>query len=333
MNEKFESSGMKPCVLSDVAEAMLSSIPETLSGMPSMPSMPSVPSMSEIERSMQSGWTSITGSLGLANSLPEQQAAASGIAAWTAFQDAPSTSFQDAPSTAQPTPLAQPAPLLAQQQQLASSSGHADADPFAQLYSARTGSTAAPASPTAVNRIQSSSSLARSTAEQAAAATPAGSFTLPRKPATGLQSIDPLNAAREAASVPLMSMASSKQPLTPRGASQLQRLSQHSPSTSADDAQNVSMPASLEGSPSNVWSDFTTAANTSYAAEQQATASDLRKVDQPASSGLATDPWAAWAGPTTVQQSPAQQSQRPVQDQFSIQHLDANSKQASLLDL
>lgn len=288
-------------------EAMLSSIPETLSGIPSIPSLPSVPSMSEIERSMQSGWSSFTGSLGLSASAAEsQQQQQPANIGWTAFEDTANTAQMTAPAQ-------QPAPTAS-----------AQLDPFAQLSALSIGSTAAQAS-----GQQSATAVASSSSEQAAAPRSA-SFTAPQRQATGLQSLDPLNAAKEAASMPLRSMPSTKQPLTPRGGSQHQLSSQPSSPPGKVDRGAGSATPSVVASPSNDWSDFTTASSTSHPDKQQGQGPESVHVQQQAAvdDAVGEDDWAGWTGQTEFTAQP----QAHTQDQ-PLQGLDAGSKQASLLDM
>ena len=161
-------------------EAMLSSIPETLS---SIPSMPSVPSMSEIERSMQSGWSSFTGSLGLSPA-PQQEAGG-----WTAFAEESSSMPNTDAAPAMPPAAGALAPSSVDAPHAyASSSAMAGSD-FQQ------------------SRL-SVGSISQGGQPLSAGQTPLGS---PRRKSTGLQSIDPLTAAKEAASVPLRAMPSYKQ--------------------------------------------------------------------------------------------------------------------------
>lgn len=306
-------------------EAMLSSIPETFSSIPSMPSMPSVPSMSEIDRSMrsgsaalQSGWSSFTGSLGLSTSAAEaqsqqQQQQQAGSTGWAAFEDMPHTA-QSSASAAPPQP---PVPSAA-----------AQLDPFAELTDIRLGSTATQtASSGQAPAAQPGAASARTSSDLAAAASSA-SFTLPRRQPTGLQSIDPLNAAKEAASMPLRSMPSSKQPMTPRGTSQHQLSNQQS---SADTSLVGSSLHSVTTSPSNNWSDFAVASSIGHSESQRVEASDRIHMQQTGVAGNAadTDTWASWQG--EIATAPQQQPQ--LHDQMPTQSLDTGSKQASLLDL
>lgn len=287
-------------------EAMLSSIPETLSSIPSMPtmaSMPSVPSMSDIERSMQSGtaalqsgWSSFTGSLGLSTAAVEPQQQAPANTGWVAFADTPSTAQSSA------APLQPPINAAAQ------------LDPFAELSNMHLGS----------EPIQAASSIEAPAPHPAtpAESTSSASFTMPRRQPTGLQSLDPLNAAKEAASVPLRSMSSAKQPMTPRDSSQHQLSSQQ---CSADRPLDGSGLMSMTTSPSKNWSDFAVAPCIGQSVISQAEAPQRTTLQAQA----ATDAWADWKGDATV----APQHQTPSVDQHPTAHLDIQSKQASLLDL
>ena len=284
-------------------EAMLSSIPETLS---SIPSMPSVPSMSEIERSMQSGWSSFTGSLGLSHA-PEQEAATP--ASWTAFAEESSS-----------VPNTHAAPAM-------------PAAPGALAPSSVDGPHAyAPSSAMAGHDFQQSRLSVGSTSQggqpPSAGQTPLGS---PRRKPTGLQSIDPLAAAKEAASVPLRAMPSYKQMPSPRGESQQQGPSAHS-------SQGVSNRSAAAGShddafapkdaiASNDWSDFATAHPVDSFSAQQSPRRHAQTQDNTSAAGA--NLWAQWSVPA-------------AQDVTAGQHTDTSASdgpatvltgQLSLLDL
>ncbi len=287
-------------------EAMLSSIPETLSSIPSMPSMPSVPSMSEIERSMQSGWSSFTGSLGLSPA-PQQEAATPG--GWTAFADE---------SSSMPNTDAAPA-MPAAPGALAPSSVDA---PHAYA------SSSAMAGPDFQQSRLSVGSISQGGQPPPAGQTPLGS---PRRKPTGLQSIDPLTAAKEAASVPLRAMPSYKQMPSPRGESQQQGPSAHS-------AQGVSNSSAAAGShedafapkdviASNDWSDFATAHSVDSSSAQHSPRQHAQTQDT--SSAAGADLWAQWSVPAAQDVAAGQRTDTSTADGPAT----ALTGQLSLLDL
>ena len=274
-------------------ESMLSSIPETLSGMPSMSSMPSVPSMSDIEKSMQSGWSSFTGSLGLSPSpspaQPHQQPAAP--AGWVAFANDAGTlpassapveaSARSMPFSSQP---AQPSSTLTSQQDSVLLPG--------------TG-TSAGSSPSSMS-VRAADGDAGSTGGR----TPLAS---PRKKPTGLQALDPLTAAKEAASVPLRAMSSFRQDSSGSSSHQANhgllatQASSNRGSGIAAHAEQASIPA-MDLCPSSDWSEFA-AAQADPAAMQPLprevtqASSAVRSIDNRAN----TDVWAQWSMPANVQ--------------------------------
>ena len=268
-------------------ESMLSSIPETLSG------MPSVPSMSDIEKSMQSGWSSFTGSLGLSPSIaqPHQQPVAP--AGWVAFADdagtlpassAPAeTAVRGAPFSSQP---AQPSSTVASQQ---------DSVLFPGINSGFP--------PSSVSVM-----AADGDAGTTAGHTPLAS---PRKKPTGLQALDPLTAVKEAASVPLRAMSSFRQDSSgPSSHKANHGLLATQASTSrgsgtAAHAEEASIPA-MDVCPSSDWSEFA-AAQADPAAMQplprevtQASSAVVQSIDSRAN----TDVWAQWSTPANVQTQP-----------------------------
>ena len=273
-------------------ESMLSSIPETLSG---MPSMPSVPSMSDLEKSMQSGWSSFTGSLGLSLSLspaqPHQQPAAP--AGWVAFADDVSTlpastapaeaSARGMPFTSQP---AQPSNTVASQQDSVLLPGSSSGFP-----------------PSSVS-VRAADGDAGSTGGH----TPLAS---PRKKPTGLQALDPLTAVKEAASVPLRSMASLRQDSS--GPSSLKaksgllatQASTNRGSGVAAYAEEASIPAT-DVCPSSDWSEFAAAQAADPAAMQPLPreVTQASNAVQSIDSRTGTDVWAQWSMPANVQAQP-----------------------------
>lgn len=284
-------------------EAMLSSIPETHS---SIPSMPSVPSMSEIERSMQSGWSSFTGSLGLSHA-PQQEAATP--AGWTAFAEE---------SSSMPNTDAAPAMPAAAAGALAPSGVDAR-----HAYA----SSSAMAGPDFQHSRLSVASTSPGGHPPPAGQTPLGS---PRRKPTGLQSIDPLTAAKEAASVPLRAMPSYKQMPSPRGESQQQGPSAHS-------VQGVSNRSAAAGShhddafapkdaiASNDWSDFAAAHPEDSSNAQQSPRQHAQTQDTTSAAGA--DLWAQWSVP--VAQDVAAGTDTRVADGPAT----ALTGQLSLLDL
>ncbi len=285
-------------------EAMLSSIPETLS---SIPSMPSVPSMSEIERSMQSGWSSFTGSLGLSPA-PQQEAATP--AGWTAFAEE---------SSSMPNTDAAPA-MPAAANALAPSS--MDAPP---AYA----SSSAMAAPDFQQSRLSVGSTSQGGKPQPAGQTPLGS---PRRKPTGLQSIDPLTAAKEAASVPLRAMPSYKQMPSPRGESQQQ-------GPSAQSSQGVSNRIAAAGSQSgdafapkdvvasNDWSDFATAHSVDSSSAQHSPRQHAQTQDTTSAAGA--DLWAQWSVPAAQDVAAGRRNDTSTADGPAT----ALTGQLSLLDL
>ena len=273
-------------------ESMLSSIPETLSSKPSMPSMPSVPSMSDIERSMQSGWSSFTGSLGLSPSPAQPQQQPPAPAGWVAFADDASTlpantapaqtSARGMPSNSQP---AQPSNIVAP-----------------QLGSMLLPGTTCAVSPSDVS-VRASDGNAGSTGGHTPLASPC------KKP-TGLQALDPLTAAKEAASVPLRAMSSFRQDSS--GTSSL-KASTGMPATQASSdrggiaaqPQEASLPA-VDVCLSSDWSEFAAAQAADPAAMQPlprevARASNaVQSIDKRAN----TDVWAQWSMPANVLAQP-----------------------------
>ena len=262
-------------------EAMLSSIPESLS-IPSMPSMPSVPSMSDIERSMQSGWSSFTGSLGLSPA-PQQEAATP--AGWAAFaDDGPLASASHAVPAVPPAATAAVRPSTSEL-------------PYANV------SSSAVSGP---EPQQGRLSLAGTS--QAGQSLPGNQtpFTSSRRKPTGLQSIDPLAAAKEAASVPLRAMSSMKQMPSPRGGSQQPGMAATPPQGGGDRIAaasaglvDASVPV-MDASPSNDWSDFATA----HPLDNGDAQSPARHAQpqggvqmQDPSNAVGTDLWAQWSIP------------------------------------
>ena len=283
-------------------EAMLSSIPETLS---SIPSMPSVPSMSEIEQSMQSGWSSFTGSLGLSPA-PQQEAATP--AGWTAFAEELSSMPNTDAAPAMPAAAGALAPS-------SMNAPHAYASSSAMAGS---------------DFQQSRLSVGSNNQPPPAGQTPLGS---PRRKPTGLQSIDPLTAAREAASVPLRAMPSYKQMPSPRGEIQQQGSSAHS-------SQGVSNSSAAAGShhddafarkdviASNDWSDFAAAHPVDSTSAQQSPKQHAQTQDTNSAAGA--DLWAQWNVPAAQDDVPAgQHSDTSAADGPAT----ALTGQLSLLDL
>lgn len=302
-------------------EAMLSSIPETLSGMPSMPSMPSVPSMSDIEKSMSSGWSSFTGSLGLspAPAQPQQQPPAP--AGWVAFAEASPTQ----PAATEPAPVTATSNMPAALQ-----AGPANTAAFQQAGAPDAGSQPLQSrmSVTAPD-LGGSSSVSH---------TP---LTSPRLKPTGLQSIDPLTAVKAAASVPLRAMSACRQDSS--SASSSQRM--HSASLNAQTdtrgssvAVDAAMPT-VDSSPSSDWSDYSSA----QAAGLSAMHPLPREVTQPASSvqalpadgAASTDLWAQWSMPSAAQTQPGNAPPDKAQGHDSEAALSASvsADQFSLLDM
>ena len=285
-------------------EAMLSSIPETLSG---IPSMPTVPSMSEIERSMQSGWSSFTGSLGLSHA-PQQEAATP--AGWTAFAEESSSMPNTNAAPAMPPAPGAPAPSsMDAPHAYASSSAMAGPD-FQQ------------------------SRLSLGSSSQGGHPAPAGQTPLgsPRRKTTGLQSIDPLTAAKEAASVPLRAMPSYKQMPSPRGVSQQQ-------GPNAQFSQGVSNRSAAVGShhddafapkdaiASNDWSDFATAHPVDSSSAQQSPRQHAHTQDTTSAAGA--DLWAQWNVPAAQDVAAGQRTDTSASDGPAT----ALTGQLSLLDL
>jgi len=157
--------------------------------------------------------------------------------------------------------------------------------------------------------------------------TPLGS---PRRKPTGLQSIDPLTAAKEAASVPLRAMPSYKQMPSPRGESQQQGPSAHS-------VQDVSNRSAAAGShhddafapkdaiASNDWSDFAAAHPEDSSNAQQSPRQHAQTQDTTSAAGA--DLWAQWSVP--VAQDVAAGTETRVADGPAT----AVTGQLSLLDL
>ncbi|DBA87177.1 TPA: hypothetical protein ACH3X2_005181 [Trebouxia sp. C0005] len=283
-------------------EAMLSSIPETLS---SIPSMPSVPSMSEIERSMQSGWTSFTGSLGLSHATQQEAATPAG---WTAFAEESSSVPNTDAAPAMPAAAGAVVPSIV------------DAPHAYALSSAMGGSDF------------QQSRLSVGNDSQGGQPPPAGQTPLgsPRRKPTGLQSIDPLTAAKEAASVPLRAMPSYKQMPSPRGESQQQGHRAHS----SQDVSNRSAGshhddafAPKDAIASNDWSDFAAAHPVDSLSAQQSPRQHAQTQDT--TSAAVADLWTQWSVPA-------------AQDVAAGQHTDTSTAarpvmaltgQLSLLDL
>ena len=271
-------------------ESMLSSIPETLSGMPSMPSMPSVPSMSEIEKSMQSGWSSFTGSLGLspaaapAPAQPHQQPPAP--AAWLAFADVASTQ----PASSFPAESAAEAMPAASQ----------PAQPLSTAASQQNGV------------VFPHSSLGVRAADGDGGSS--GGHTLlgsPRKKLTGLQAIDPLTAVKEAASVPLRAMSSVRQDSSSETSSHSMKpallatqasINRSSPATHVSEGASI---PTVAASLSSDWSGF----DAPQAADLASMQPLPREVTQPSNTirpqstrdRANADVWAQWSTPANVQ--------------------------------
>ena len=296
-------------------EAMLSSIPESLSGMPSMPSMPSVPSMSDIEKSMQSGWSSFTGSLGLSSARTQQAAAAP--AGWVAFADNSAA-------------VADPA-----QAGTASSSNPSFHTASPDMHAAEQ----QPASPASMQSLQSRLSMAALDVDRSSTCGHA-LLSSPCKKLTGLQSIDPLAAAKEAASVPLRAMSSFRQE-SPSAVSSQQThpaaLTAQASMRGSSAAQDANVPL-MDPSPSSNWSDFTSATTAEVAA---VTMQPLpRDVLQPASTAqpqpvtaASTDLWAQWSMPSSAQTEViCIASDRPQHESKAVLPTAASADQFSLLD-
>lgn len=272
-------------------ESMLSSIPETLS---SMPSMPSVPSMSDIEKSMQSGWSSFTGSLGLSPPPPpqpqQQPAAPTG---WVAFADngstppSSSTSAEAAvrgmPSSCQP------------------------AQPSSSASSKQEGMLLPGASPW----VAPSSVSVRAADGHAGSSGGHTPLASPRKKLTGLQALDPLTAVKEAASVPLRAMSSLKQDpkqdlSEPGGHREISAVLASQASTREGSALAAhgarSIPA-MDVCPSSDWSDFAAAQATDLASMQPLPreVTQTLSASQSTGNGANTDVWAQWSTPTSSQ--------------------------------
>lgn len=256
-------------------EAMLSSIPESLS------SMPSVPSMSDIERSMQSGWSSFTGSLGL-SSTPQQEAAAP--VSWTAFADEPASV---------PTSQAPTAPAAAGSSRLQQADALSSAGPGSDSLQTSIGAIGPGGQSPPANQAPPLS---------------------PRRKLTGLQSLDPLTAAKEAASVPLRAMASFRQDSPKAGSKQslesgaqplYSGISRASDAVSATDNPFVS---TVAASPSNDWSDFAAVGPVGLSSAQESPRRDAQtlhaSVSQGTSSAAGTDLWAQWSVPSPAQDKP-----------------------------
>ena len=280
---------------------MLSSIPETLS---SIPSMPSVPSMSEIERSMQSGWSSFTGSLGLSPA-PQQEAATP--AGWTAFAEELSSMPNTDAAPAMPAAAGALAPS-------SMNAPHAYASSSAMAGS---------------DFQQSRLSVGSNNQPPPAGQTPLGS---PRRKPTGLQSIDPLTAAREAASVPLRAMPSYKQMPSPRGESQQQGSSAHSSqgvsnSSAAAGSQHEDAFAPKDVIASNDWSDFATAHPVDSSSAQHSPRQHAQTQDTTSAAGA--DLWAQWSVPVAQDVAAGQRTDTSTADGPAT----ALTGQLSLLDL
>ena len=265
-------------------ESMLSSIPETLS------SMPSVPSMSDIERSMQSGWSSFTGSLGLSVSQSPAQPHQQPLAPvdWVAFADDASTlpastaaaevSARGMPFSSQP---ARPSNIVASQQD----------------------SVVLPGTSSGCSLSSASVRAADGDAGSTSGHTP---LVSPRRKPTGLQALDPLTAVKKAASVPLRAMSSLRQDSS--GPSSLQAkpgllATQASTNRGSGVAANA-MEASI--CPSSDWSEF--------AAAQAADPAEIkplpRQVTQASNAVQSVDNrtdmnvWAQWSTPANGQAQP-----------------------------
>lgn len=273
-------------------ESMLSSIPETLGSMPSMPTMPSVPSMADIEKSMQSGWSSFTGSLGLspaAAAQPHQQAAAQ-PAGWVAFADNATTlptNSLHAESAARALPaVSQPA------QPVSTAEPQQNGVLFPRVSSGFPHSISLRSADGAGGSLGGHSPLAS-----------------PRKKPTGLQSIDPLTAVKEAASAPLRAMSSfrqdpSSEPSSDRSISALLAM-QASPKR----ASHAALTSTVEVCPSSDWSEFTAAQTANLASTQllPREAAQPSSASQPLSTGNGdnADMWAQLSMPSRAPASAA----------------------------
>ena len=294
-------------------EAMLSSIPESLSG---MPSLPTVPSMSDIERTMQSSWSSFTGSLGL-SAVSQQQAATP--AGWTAFADEP-------PSQAAPGAASAPAAS----REPSSSGGHQS------NLSSHPGRTGA---------VQTRLSVASSAQEGQSPSGGPPPLTSPRKKPIGLQSIDPLTAAKEAASVPLRAMSSFRQELSPRAGRD--RQASVAPSTQGGTSRATDASPAFEdafvprvdASPSNDWSDFAAASPEGSSGAQHAPRQSAQLQNAVAAQGTSgaagTDLWAQWSVPSAAQDKLTSQHTDEHQTELTVAPTSAAplASQHSLLDM
>ena len=278
-------------------ESMLSSIPETLSSMPSMPSMPSVPSMSDIERSVQSGWSSFTGSLGLSPppAQPQQQQQQAGApAGWVAFADDATT------LPANPSPAEIAARVMPFSSQPAQPSNTVVSQPDSVLLPGTTSGF-----PPSNVSVRASDGDAGSVGGH----TPLAS---PRKKLTGLQALDPLTAVKEAASVPLRAMSSFRQdasgPSSVAATSGLlaTQASTNSGSGISAHVKEASIPA-MDVCPSSDWSDFAEAQEAGPAAMQPLPreVTQASKAAQCIDSRADTDVWAQWSMPANVQAQPS----------------------------
>ena len=275
-------------------ESMLSSIPETLSGMPSMPAMPSVPSMADIEKSMQSGWSSFTGSLGLSPAAAPAQAhqlPAAQPTGWVAFPEDTSTSPTD---SLHAKSAASGMPAVSQPAQPTSTAASQQNGPFPGVSSGFPHSVSLRVDGDAGSSGGQSSPLAS-----------------PRKKPTGLQSIDPLNAVKEAASVPLRAMSSFRQDSSSQGSSHRSQsalmATQASTNRGSHAAEDVSIPA-MDVCPSSDWSEFT-AAQTADLTLMQPLPREVTQPSngsQPLSTGNAAnaDMWAQFSMPSNAPANP-----------------------------
>lgn len=273
-------------------ESMLSSIPETLSSMPSMPAMPSVPSMADIEKSMQSGWSSFTGSLGVvpaATPAQPHQLPSAQPAGWVAFaNDASALPISSPPAESAVTGMpavSQPAPPIS------TAASQQNGGPF----------------PRVIGGFPHSVTL-RAADGDGGSSSGHSSLASPRKKPTGLQSIDPLNAVKEAASVPLRAMSSGRQDSSSEASSHWSRSGllamQASTNRGSHAAEGASVPA-MDACPSSDWSEFTAAQTADHTLMQPLP----REVTQPsdASQPLSTgnganaDMWAQFSMPSNVQ--------------------------------
>ena len=299
-------------------EAMLSSIPETLSGMPSMPSMPSVPSMSDIEKSMSSRWSSFTGSLGLSPAPPQQQPPAP--AGWVAFAEESTTQPPVATAAQSVATSSMPAALQAGPTSTAAFQQIATLDAGPQPLQSRMSVTAPDAGP--------NSSLGH-----APLASPC------TKP-TGLQSIDPLTAVKAAASVPLREMFASRQDSS--SASSSQRIQSASltaqPGTMGSSAiADASMPV-VDASPSTDWSDYSSAQAAGLSAMQplprEVTQPSSTMQSQPTDSSASADLWAQWSMPPAAQSRPSDAPQKAMGHEYEAALTAVvSADQSSLLDM